>query len=455
MKIKTKKFGVPEKTGRHNSLDLDRAPAPAVMAKGIGGVGLGQYWLEEGVRRVPRDAKDAQKPPYRVPLMSDLPKVASNGLAAASTFSGCGGSCLGLALAGFRVAWANEFLPVAATSHKANFPDTTLDLRDVKTIQPEEILAALHLKRGELDLLDGSPPCQAFSSAGLRSKGWGKERRYEHGATQKNEDLFFEFVRILEGLAPRAFVAENVAGLARGVAKGYFLDILARLKAAGYKVKARLLDAQWLGVPQSRQRIFFVGTRLDLGLEPAFPAPLPYRYSVADALPETFGPRDAIKIDNAHFAPTKGMYNGPTSAIKIVNDPNGQFKPSVRGVDQPSVTIKAGCSQHLNVLKVVAGSFEHFGKKRNVTRQPCPALLTAQPNHYMIEGDGSDAKRRDDKGAERRRFTIDELKRICAFPDDFALRGTYSQQWAQLGNAVPPLMMLAVARELARVLHKT
>ena len=127
------------------------------------------------------------------------------------------------------------------------------------------------IKKGELDLFDGSPPCQAFSTAGKRAKGWGKAKTYEHGAKQCNERLFDEYVRLLRGLMPKTFVAENVSGLVKGVAKGMFLEILAALKASGYRVTCRVLDAQWLGVPQMRQRTIFVGVREDLGLDPVHP----------------------------------------------------------------------------------------------------------------------------------------------------------------------------------------
>ena len=90
---------------------------------------------------------------------------------------------------------------------------------------------------------------------------------------------------LVKALQPRVFVAENVSGLVKGAGKGYFLDILAALKAAGYRVRSQLLDAQWLGVPQARQRLIFIGTRLDLAIDPAFPTPRSYRYSVRDALP--------------------------------------------------------------------------------------------------------------------------------------------------------------------------
>lgn len=109
-----------------------------------------------------------------------------------------------------------------------------------------------------------------------------------HGARQVVDDLFFEYARLLDGLQPKVFIAENVKGLVRGHAKGYFLLILARLRACGYRVEVRVVNAAWLGVPQLRERLIFIGVRddlcSDLGIAPAFPLPLPYRYTVREAL---------------------------------------------------------------------------------------------------------------------------------------------------------------------------
>lgn len=257
------------------------------MAKGIGAVGHAQYFLE--IRpAIPMGIES--KPPYEVPTMKSIRAIPWNGIKVASTFSGAGGSCTGYRMAVCRVVWANEFVPIAQESYKANANSFCfLDRRDITTIQPEEILEACCLDAGELDIFDGSPPCQAFSSAGQRDKGWGKQKSYDHGVSQCNEQLFFDYIRLLNGLQPKTFVAENVAGLVRGVAKGFFLEILQALKDCGYQVEARILDAQWLGVPQQRSRVIFVGVRNDLKpLKPAFPKPFRYRYSVVDALPDIY-----------------------------------------------------------------------------------------------------------------------------------------------------------------------
>lgn len=322
------------------------------------------------------------KPPYAVPTMAEIRALPWNGYKVASTFSGCGGSCTGYRMAGFRVVYANEFVPAAQDSYRANMePDCVLDGRDIKRVTAEEVLNMIGLQRGELDLLDGSPPCQAFSTAGKREKGWGTLKTYEHGAKQKNEELFFDYIRLLEGLQPKVFVAENVSGLVKGTAKGFFLEILAGLKACGYNVKAKLLDAQWLGVPQMRQRVIFVGVRNDLGLAPVHPKPLPYRYSVREALPEI----------NALI-------------WKSLGKTDAAWKDREFDVDsEPMATVTT-------------------------------AKCGANTRYYLNN--------------EKRKFTIAELKRICAFPDDFILTGTYAQQWERLGNSVPPVMMFHIAREI-------
>jgi DNA (cytosine-5)-methyltransferase 1 len=343
------------------------------------------------------------KPPYRVPTMEEIRAIPWNGLKVASTFSGAGGSCTGYRMAGYRVVWANEFVPAAQASYKANASDHChLDCRDIKLVKPQDILAQTGLKQGELDLFDGSPPCQAFSTAGKREKGWGKDKSYEHGAKQKNETLFDEYIRLLRGLMPKTFVAENVSGLVKGTAKGYFLDILRELKASGYRVTCKVLDAQWLGVPQMRQRTIFVGVREDLGIDPVHPKPLPYRYSVRDALP----------------------WIG--SVQTIAPEPETDISRFAIGKEWDNTAIGASNDKYLNL-------------KRAAINGPCFSVSAAG---------GSAGAASVTHPTEKRKFTIDELKRICAFPDDFILCGSYAQQWERLGTSVPPVMMRAIAETI-------
>lgn len=116
------------------------------------------------------------KPKYKVPSMKEIEAIKWNGFKVVSTFSGGGGSCLGYRMAGFRVVYANEFVEEARRTYKANHPNSYLDGRDIRQVTGEDILSICGLKKGELDLFDGSPPCSAFSTAGAREKGWGRSK---------------------------------------------------------------------------------------------------------------------------------------------------------------------------------------------------------------------------------------------------------------------------------------
>jgi len=324
------------------------------------------------------------KPIYQVLTMEQIIQIPWNGFNAVSTFSGCGGSCLGYRMAGYKVLWANEFIPEAQKTYKANHPNSILDTRDIRKIRPGEILEAINLKKGELDIFDGSPPCSSFSTAGKREAGRGKVKEYSD-TKQRTDDLFFEYTRILNGLQPKIFVAENVSGLIKGTAKGYFLEILKALKSCGYNVKCKVLDAQWLGVPQMRQRTIFIGVREDLGLDPVHPKPLDYQYTVRDALPWV----------------TTYNYN--------------------KGIDKPLEEKSADLCVANTVTKTISGG---NGRVK-----------------WNISIDQSNS-------TEKRKFSIAELRRICAFPDDFILTGSYAQQWERLGRAVPPVMMMHIAKTI-------
>lgn len=339
--------------------------------------------------------------------MRDVEELPWNGLNAVSTFSGAGGSCLGYRMAGYRVLWASEFVPAAAEVYKLNHARSHLDTRDIREVTPEDILRQTGLDVGELDLFDGSPPCASFSMAGKRERGgWGKVKVYSD-TKQRVDDLFWEFARLLEGLQPRAFVAENVKGLVVGKAKGYFKLILRRLRDAGYVVRAKILDAQWLGVPQRRQRLIFVGVREDLGLEPEHPSPLPHYYTVRDACPWV----DVLGAGEAE----------PESSIEGY------------AIEKAWEKLEPGESsdKYLNLCRA------HPGRPSpTVTQLAGRCGGTAGVTHPY----------------EPRKYSIRELKRICGFPDDFQLTGTYAQRWERLGRAVPPPMSAAVGRSVTEVL---
>jgi site-specific DNA-cytosine methylase len=185
---------------------------------------------------------------------------AANAPTVISTFAGCGGSSLGYHMAGFRELLAVEWEQNAADTFRLNFPHVPLYHGDIAKLSVDECLRLAGVKPGELTVFDGSPPCQGFSTSGKREIGDARNQ------------LFREYCRLLEGLRPRAFVMENVSGMVKGDFKIVFAEILRTLKRCGYRVKARLLNAMFFGVPQSRERMIFIGVRDDLGVEASHPA---------------------------------------------------------------------------------------------------------------------------------------------------------------------------------------
>ena len=411
-------------------------PSPTIMGGDIGSVNTSQYRIVDNLTVT----QNTDKPPYKVPSMAEIEALPWNGYNVISTFSGCGGSCLGYRMAGFKVRWASEFIPAAQEVYKLNHPDSILDTRDIRQVQPQDILDATGLGVGEIDIMDGSPPCASFSTAGKREVGWGKVKKYSD-TQQRTDDLFFEYSRLVKGLQPKVFVAENVSGLVKGTAKGYFKMILQDLKDCGYTVTAKLLDAQWLGVPQMRQRIIFVGVRNDLvaefGVKPAHPTPLSYQYTVRDALPWII---TAIRDDLGAFG--NGGNIEAKAAPSVLSDSVGTHWVEA----ETDISRYAIGDEWEKMDKPGTQSDKYF----QLTRAPLDG-----PSGTITQRGGNNTVASVTHPTEKRKFSIAELKRICAFPDDFQLTGSYAQQWERLGRAVPPVMMAAIAKAIqAEVLDR-
>jgi len=200
--------------------------------------------------------------PYKWSL-KDLKKIKKNGLKVFSCFA-CGGFAptMGYKLAGFDVLGANEIDPKMAECYKINHKPKYLFIEPIqefknRTDLPEELF--------DLDILDGSPPCSSFSMSGNREKDWGKKKKFREGQSEQILDtLFFDFINLAKRLQPKIVIAENVKGIILGNAKKYLFEIGKQYDDAGYYVEKWLLDASKMGVPQRRERVFFIALRKDL-----------------------------------------------------------------------------------------------------------------------------------------------------------------------------------------------
>lgn len=208
--------------------------------------------------------KSDHKFPYRWNLSDGYPAhgIDYHGAKVFSCFACGGGSTMGYKLAGYDVIGANDIDPKMEEVYKANHNPKHYYLESITTLKdrddfPEEFY--------NLDILDGSPPCSSFSMAGNRKKDWGKKKKFREGqAKQVLDTLFFDFIELANKLRPKVVIAENVKGIIQGEAIKYVRKIREEFDKAGYYMERYLLDASKMGVPQRRERVFFIAVRKDI-----------------------------------------------------------------------------------------------------------------------------------------------------------------------------------------------
>lgn len=321
---------------------------------------------------------------HLAPKPPDAPTVVS-------LFAGAGGSSLGYSIAGYRELLAVEWDKHAAKCFAANFPDVPLHVGDIAHVHPE----ILKLEPGQLDVLDGSPPCQGFSKLGKRQ------------LQDPRNQLFREYVRLLRTWKPRAFVMENVSGMTYTKMRGVLSEVLAELRSSGYKITARELIASYYGVPQRRHRLILIGIRADINITPTHPDPTTTEIGVTNAIASL-----------------------PSAGLTKTLNKNAILVPHIKpGESGANVLRRAGLKAH------------HFGTIRAHPERPI-STLTKDPRNVMLHP------------SENRALGTAELARLQSFPDQYEWGdSTYNQIQARLGNSVPPLFMAAIARHLKETLY--
>lgn len=208
----------------------------------------------------------SHKFPYRWNIKDGYPAkgIEQHNKTVFGTFICGGGSSFGYKLSGYNHLGGVEIDPQVAEVYKANHNPKHLYNEDIRAFNkradlPEELY--------QLDLCDGSPPCSSFSMSGSREKAWGKEKKFREGqAEQTLDDLVFVYCDTIIKLKPKVFILENVKGIISGNAKVYSKAIVKKMTKAGYRVQVFLLNAASMGVPQKRERVFFIGLRNDFDL---------------------------------------------------------------------------------------------------------------------------------------------------------------------------------------------
>lgn len=182
------------------------------------------------------------------------------------TFICGGGSSMGYKLAGYDHLGGVELDVHVACVYRQNHHPKYLFVEDIRkfnerTDLPDELY--------QLDILDGSPPCSTFSICGEREKAWGKKKRFKEGqALQRLDDLVFVYIETINKLQPKVAILENVKGIVLGNARAYAKEMVKAIKLAGYDVQVFQLNAASMGLPQKRERVFFICRRKDLCFPP-------------------------------------------------------------------------------------------------------------------------------------------------------------------------------------------
>lgn len=378
-------------------------------------------------------------------------------------FAGAGGLSAGLGLAGFKSLYANEFIPQFAATYKRNHPDALVDTRDIRAVDADLVRRDLGLQPGDLDLLAGGPPCQGFSiNAPIRS------------LDDRRNHLFRDYLRFVDAFRPKAVLIENVPGLV-SFEGGSTLDaILQSLNELGYAADVRILYAPHYGVPQTRWRTIVLATPdLDRDVSHLFPVPehhapsrinfttqhrdrnliassaleLPSHVTVEDAIsdlpplvnggssptgsPYTSGPRTEYQATMR--TGSVGVTNHRTMALATINTERLRHIPEGGNwTDIPEHLLPAGMRR--------ARRSDHTKRYGRARRDGLSStILTKCDPHW-----GAYFHYEQD-----RVFSVREAARIQSFPDTYEFFGSLSDQYAQVGNAVPPLLGRALGVGLA------
>ena len=324
-----------------------------------------------------------------------------------STFSGIGGSSTGYKLAGCDVLAAVEFIPEAAKIYSANNPTTSVIQKDIRQITGKELLEAAGVKH--IDILDGSPPCSAFSPLGKTNRKrtkFGMAADYR-GVWQRVDNLWDEQIRLISEIKPTAIVIENVPAMGQKAHLPLLQNYLIQIKQLGYNIAARIMDASYYGCATARERLIVIGVKGNQ--KPSHPKP-----------------RKRL---------TLGM-------IKSKFPTNTKFD-----LYEANVWGQAPCTQNVFAH---SSSAEHYAKKMKYgfsysvcnELRPIPTLV-AGGNIMMWE-------------EKKRMFTIPEIMCIMGFtePHEFKWLKDMSmgKKVEHLGRCVPPGMMKCIAEHVIRLI---
>ena len=382
---------------------------------------------------------------YRYTL-DDLEKSANRKLFTyISFFAGGGGSSAGYKLAGGDCLFVNEFQQVAVDTYLANWPNTPHICGDIKNVTGKQIMEMTGLKVGELDILDGRPPCPPFSMSGTKKEGWNKEKT-AYGMKQKNiEDLTWEMIRIAGEMKPKVIICENVKGLTMDYARDHLNRMVADFEALGYSTTYKVLNGIHFGVPQKRQRVFIVSIRDDvlddigmnwLLMSSLYPEPVDEEPTIEDAIGD-------LRLDNENRVEAVELCEAMKKSAK--------YKWLKRLPKNPDKVVSVGDDVVGPWYDKVIAHRKKWGKEvpeRKSSFYQSRRVPWNQASHTLSEQGMQTSLAVHLHVDEDRVFTTKESKRLMTLPEDYKLTGTLNERLARMGLMVAPMCMKYVAESI-------
>ena len=362
-----------------------------------------------------------------------------------SFFAGGGGSSAGYKLAGGDCRFVNEFQQVAVDTYLANWPGTPHICGDIKNVTGQQIMEMTGLKVGELDILDGSPPCPPFSMSGTKQKGWNKEK-VAYGMKQQNiEDLTWEMIRITSEMKPKVVICENVKGLTMDYAKSHLDRMCADFEKEGYTTTYKVLNGIHFGVPQKRQRVFIVSVRNDVMDDIGMPW-----MTINSLFPESANEEPTLetaigdlRLDNENAVEAVELCDAMKKSAKykwLKRLPKNPDKVVSVGDDVVGPWYDKVIAHRRKWGKSIPEAKHSFYQSRRVPWN--------QASHTLSEQGLQTSLAVHLHAEEDRVYTTKESKRIMTLPEDYILTGTLNQKLARIGLMVAPLMMKHLAESI-------
>lgn len=350
-------------------------------------------------------------------------------------FAGVGGLSYGFADDDdFILLAANEILKPMADAYAMNHPNVRIYNKDIKDFSLQDLYDDFQLERGEVDVVVGGPPCQAYSTVGKRSEN------------DPRGQLFQEYYRVINELYPRIFIFENVKGLLSMKKGALIKEIISLFASLGYSIQMRVLNAADYGTPQIRERVVLVGTRGQRLF--VYPQPTHYNPDEQPLNVEDLLPYVTLSEALGDLPPVVWGQQG----ANYITEPQTEYQVKMRerGGIEP---VDHYASRHNEQLQALMKALPDGGTPRDLAEHLRPKsgfpnsyskLWWDKPSTTITRNFSCPSSARCIHPRDARPLTIREGARLQGFPDDYVFCGSKADKVLQIGNAVPTFLSIAL-----------